>query len=274
MMLESVAIIGAGSMGAGIGAAIHLNGVKVLSPLSGRSPGTLRRALAAGMVDAGPAALGTVEIILSIVPPDQALNVARDLRSALADAPRKPVYIDCNPITPETAREVEALVASTGARFVDGGIIGLPPGTGRLEPVIYLSGPHIEAVSGLAEAGLQLAYMRNMPVGAASALKLAYAGITKGLVSLGASMALVAQSAGVGDYFRAELARSQPQLSAGFSETVPDMLGKAMRWVPEMDAVSDLSGHNIHMQIGAFLAEVARDDSLQQRLRQFYKAAQ
>jgi hypothetical protein len=86
-------------------------------------------------------------------------------------------------------------------------------------------------------------------------------------------MALAAQDAGVADYFRAELARSEPQLSAGFSRSVPDMLGKARRWVPEMDAISEMSERDIHRQIGAFLGEVADDEKLQQRLKEFYPKA-
>ncbi|WP_253713756.1 hypothetical protein [Bradyrhizobium sp. WD16] len=50
------------------------------------------------------------------------------------------------------------------------------------------------------------------PVGAASALKLSYAGITKGLVAIAATMVLAAERAGAGPALRAELAASQPQL--------------------------------------------------------------
>ena len=38
------------------------------------------------------------------------------------------VYADANAISPGTARQVRALVEAAGGRYVDGGIIGPPPG--------------------------------------------------------------------------------------------------------------------------------------------------
>ena len=269
-MLQAVAIIGAGSMGAGIGGVLHRHGVKVLSPLNARSQTSRLRALEAGIIDAGLEALGEVDIILSIVPPSQAEAAAGDVLPVLEQSRRKPVYVDCNAITPDTSLRIAAAVEATGTPYVDAGIIGLPPGTARLAPLLYLSGPHIASVAGLGNCGLQLAPMQGMPVGAASALKLAYAGVTKGLVGLAASMALAAEAAGVSDYFRAELERSQPHLHDGFSRSVPDMLGKAGRWVAEMEGISDFSGRDIHRQLGALYAEVAADPGVQDRLRAFY----
>ena len=52
------------------------------------------------------------------------------------------------------------------------------------------------------------------PVGAASALKMSYAGITKGVTALGSMMMLAATRAGVADKLRGELERSHPALPA------------------------------------------------------------
>lgn len=269
-MLKTVTILGAGSMGAGIGAVLSRHGIRVLSPLAKRSPASVRRAFEAGMVDATPADIGRSDLILSIVPPAQAEHVARDLLPALADAIDKPVYVECNPIAPRVTRRIAAMIEATGCGFVDGGIIGLPPGSGALEPTLYLSGPDLERVSGLADAGLRLGLMAGRPVGAASALKLAYAGISKGLIGLAADMALAAEEAGVADYFVAELAHSQRQLLDGFSRTVPDMLGKSGRWVAEMEAISELSGRGIHSELGRFYGDVSASPMLRERLRGFY----
>ena len=38
-----------------------------------------------------------------------------------------PLYVDCNAIAPETARQVAEIVEGAGAGFVDAGIIGPPP---------------------------------------------------------------------------------------------------------------------------------------------------
>ena len=61
------------------------------------------------------------------------------------------------------------------------------------------------------------------PVGAASALKMSYAGITKGFTALGAVMMLAATRAGTAEALRRELADSQPNLLAWLTRAVPAM---------------------------------------------------
>ena len=51
-MTPVVAVIAPGMMGAGVGRRLTDNCVKVLTSLTGRSPGTLKRASAAGMTPA------------------------------------------------------------------------------------------------------------------------------------------------------------------------------------------------------------------------------
>ena len=37
------------------------------------------------------------------------------------------LFVDCNAIAPDTAREAARIVEAAGAKFVDGGIVGPPP---------------------------------------------------------------------------------------------------------------------------------------------------
>src|SRR5262249_19161294 len=71
------------------------------------------------------------------------------------------------------------------------------------------------------------------------ALKMSYAGITKGLTALGSAMLLAATRAGAADALRRELADSQPALFAWLSRQVPGMYPKAYRWVAEMEEIAD-----------------------------------
>ncbi len=80
------------------------------------------------------------------------------------------------------------------------------------------------------------------PVGFASAMKLSYAGITKGFTALGAMMLLAATRAGTDSALRAELAQSQPQLLAWLARQVPRMPDKAYRWVAEMEEIAAFTG--------------------------------
>jgi putative dehydrogenase len=79
-------------------------------------------------------------------------------------------------------------------------------------------------------------------MGAASALKMSYAGITKGLTALGAAMMLGATRAGVAEALHAELAASQPALLPWFTRQIPGMYQKAYRWVAAMDEIADFLG--------------------------------
>jgi 3-hydroxyisobutyrate dehydrogenase-like beta-hydroxyacid dehydrogenase len=159
----------------------------------------------------------------------------------IATGSKKPVIVDCNAVNVETIKTIARLVAPTGAQFVDGAIIGLPPKPGTNGPVFHVSGAAAREVAGLGELGLDL-HVIDGPVGAASALKMSYAGVNKGFTALGAAMALAATRAGAADAMLAELAASQPQMLARLQKALPDMIPKAYRWVAEMREISGFLG--------------------------------
>ena len=71
---------------------------------------------------------------------------------------------------------------------------------------------------------------------------MSYAGLTKGLIAVGATMIGAASRAGLASALREELARSQPQLLAIFTAMIPGMYSKAYRWVTEMEQIADFVG--------------------------------
>lgn len=258
-----IAIIAQGAMGAGIGRRLAQRGATVLTSLAGRSTASAQRAAAAGMRDAPPAELAGADIFLSVLPPAEAKACAAWLAPALEAAPRKAIYVDCNAVSPATAAEVAAIIGPTGAAFVDGGIIGGPPREDGYTPVLYVAGPEADRLGVLGEHGLDIRVTPG-PIGAASALKMSYAGITKGLVALSSAMMLAATRAGAAEGFRAELARSQPQLLAWFGRMVPPMPDKAYRWVGEMEEIADFTGPEaaaIYQAIAGFYEGMAADQA-------------
>src|SRR5262249_39558152 len=99
------------------------------------------------------------------------------------------------------------------------------------------SGPDAVLLKPLAAFGIDVR-MLEAPVGAASALKMCYAGMTKGVIAVGAAMLLAAQRAGVSEALAAELADSQQPLLASLGRGIPNMFPKAYRWVAEMQEIA------------------------------------
>jgi 3-hydroxyisobutyrate dehydrogenase-like beta-hydroxyacid dehydrogenase len=256
-----VAIIAQGMMGAGIGRRLHESGAEVRTLLRGRSAASAERAAAAGMRPAADerALLAGADFFLSILPPGDAEPLARQLAPALDALDDKPTYIDCNAVSPQTAIRIGGIVAATGARFVDAGIIGGPPRPDRKGPSIYASGADVSWALPLRDWGIDLRAVDG-PIGAASGLKMSYAGITKGTTAIAAAMLLGAARFGYGEALIAELSESQPDLLSRFRETIPRMYDKAYRWVAEMAEISDfLEANPPSRDIYAAIARLYRE---------------
>jgi 3-hydroxyisobutyrate dehydrogenase-like beta-hydroxyacid dehydrogenase len=243
-MSLTVGIIAPGAMGAAVGRRLAENGARVLTLLAGRSAASAARAQAAGMLAVDEAALvAESAIVLSIVPPAVAVALAERLAPLLAKAARRPLFADCNAIAPATVARIAQLLESGSCRFVDGAIIGGPPAPGAAGPRFYLSGPAAPDMAPLAGLGLDLRVMAA-PLGAASALKMSYAALTKGLTALCAAALLGASRGGAADHLLAELGDSQKPLLAWARRQVPAMYPKAYRWVAEMEEIAAFLGED------------------------------
>jgi 3-hydroxyisobutyrate dehydrogenase-like beta-hydroxyacid dehydrogenase len=228
-------------MGAAVGKRLVDNGAKVLTSLNGRSSETQARAKAAGIVSASDEDIARADFILSILPPGDALALAKRFVPALMASNAKPVYADCNAINPKTVERVAAVIAPTECPFVDAGIIGQPPKPGDAGPRIYASGPSAPRLAALRDYGLDIRVLAGAPA-AASALKMSYAGITKGAQAIGAAMMLAATRAGSADDLFAELQSSQKEMFGWLKRQLTMMPPKAYRWVAEMDEIAGFVG--------------------------------
>jgi putative dehydrogenase len=260
-MSDTIAVIAPGEMGAAIGGRLREHGARVLTSLAGRSAASAQRAERAGLIAvANDDEIAGADIILSVVPPKDALGLAERLKPALTRATTKPIYVDCNAVAPETAKKIGAVLADTGCVYVDGGIVGLPPTPNSTSTKLYVSGPAAKQVARLNQYGFDTRPIDG-GIGAASALKMSYAGITKGFTAVVSMMILGASRAGCADDFRKELAESQPHFLAWLSRQVPRMYPKAYRWVAEMEEIGaflgDEVGHDAYQAIARFYAGIA-----------------
>ena len=238
-----IAILSPGAMGSAIAARLGEHGARVLTSLEGRSAATVERARRAGMEDVSPKMIATADLILSIVPPGDAVALAKGLVRRLGESRHKPVFIDCNALCPKTKAGVAATLAETGCDFIDGAIIGAPPDPGQKGPRLYVSGDQNGHASVLGALGLDLRLI-DRPIGAAAALKMSYAGIGKGLTAIGAAMLLAASRSGSSRILYQELSESLPQLLSRFKTGIPDMYPKAYRWAAEMREIAAFLGED------------------------------
>jgi len=241
----TVAIVGAGEMGAAVGRRLREAGARVVTSLTGRSAESVARVRNAGLevVNDDDSMLRGASFVLSIVPPGVAVEVAGRLRGPFGRARTKPVFVECNAISPTTCRRIHGLLEET--TFIDAGIIGGPPVAGTQDPAkgprFYASGRDAYLLTRLASFGLDISILDG-PVGAASGLKLSYAGLTKGFTALCATMLGAAEREGLADALRTELARSQQSFLARLDRAVPAMRPKAYRWVAEMRQIAEFVG--------------------------------
>lgn len=254
--MANITIIAQGTMGSGVGKRLSDLGHDVHTVLAGRSAASVERARAAGMKDVPMSQAAYCDLFLSILPPSEAEALARQIAPLLRKAARKPIYVDCNAISPDTMRSVASIIAEAGGDVVDIGIIGGPP-KGDASPAIYASGSSAAKVRGMIGPGLDIRVLDG-PVGAASALKMCYAGLTKGFQALGISMLDAAVKAGAGDALMAQLAESQPDFLAYFTRNVPAAFPKAYRFVGEMEEISAFLAAGGNPGAAAIYAGMAR----------------
>jgi len=232
----TVGLLHPGDMGAAVGATLVAGGVPVLWASEGRSAATRVRAREVGLEDAGTleSVVRASRVILSVVPPHGAADLAR----AVAALGFGGLYVDANAVAPATAREIGRVVEAAGARFVDGGIIGPATRSRRGATRVYLSGPDATEIAPLFGAGPLEAVVLDAPAGAASAVKMAYAGWNKGGQALLAAIRAFAIAEGVDSALLAEWKISQPDVPARSERAIHDNARKAWRFVGEMEEIA------------------------------------
>jgi 3-hydroxyisobutyrate dehydrogenase-like beta-hydroxyacid dehydrogenase len=260
-----IAIIAPGEMGSAIGARLVARGDRVLTTLAGRSSASSARAERAGLVPVASedALVLEADVVLSVVPPGEALALAERLAPALTQSAKKSVYVDCNAVAPKTAERIGAALAGTGCRYVDGGIIGPPPAATGTRTILYVAGPTAHEAERLGCPGFAVRVIEG-PIGAASALKMSYAGVTKGFTAIGAAMMLGAARSGCAEALHREMTESQPHLLPWLSRQVPRMFPKAYRFVAEMEEIAafldgDPAGADMYRAIARLYERLAAE---------------
>ncbi|MCY4550390.1 MAG: DUF1932 domain-containing protein [Defluviicoccus sp.] len=238
-MTQTVAILSPGEMGGGVGAALARHGHLPLACLDGRGAETRARAERLGfrLCPDLDTLVAEADIVLSILPPEAAPALAEQVAAAMRRTGKAPPFAELNAIAPDTARAIAGAFRGTGADFIDGGIIGLPPAEGGKPTRIYVSGEAAPVMD--AFDGKDIAIHQCGPeIGRASAVKMCYASVSKGTNTLHTAAMTAADSLGVGDILRAEIADSVPAVFERMRANIPRLPADAGRWVGEMEEIA------------------------------------
>ena len=239
MPSQTVAIVSPGDMGHNLGKALKKEGLRIVTCLAGRSDRTRSLAADAGFEDAPSLAamMTEADLVLSIVPPSSALDAARGFADAMTSAGATPPYADCNAVSPQTALAVGEVVAGAGAPFIDAGIVGPGLGTREKPTRFYVSGPQAPAMAVLQGPHIDVVDM-GPEIGRASAIKMSYAAVTKGVWTLYCAALMSAEALGVTENLHEELAYSRPGDYAEMERMVPRLPLDARRWIGEMREIA------------------------------------
>jgi 3-hydroxyisobutyrate dehydrogenase-like beta-hydroxyacid dehydrogenase len=236
---KTVAVIGTGDMGHAVAGALVRAGYRIVTAGEGRSAASRQLAARAGVEDLGSldAVVRAATLVLSIVPPAAAASFAADAARAMRAASATPVFADCNAVAPANVQAIARTIEGSGAPFADVGIVGRGPGPAGERTRFYVSGPARGAVLGLAVAELELVDL-GAEVGTASAMKMAYSSLNKGMDALLTAVLLAAERLGVRAPLMRELELSQAEALKRMRKRVPFLGATAKRFAPEMAEIA------------------------------------
>jgi 3-hydroxyisobutyrate dehydrogenase-like beta-hydroxyacid dehydrogenase len=243
MQIKNVGVVSPGDMGQAIAGRLKECGLNVYAALDGRSERTRALAREAGLTDCGSMEklVATCELVLSVINPGEALDVARHAAAAMKKTGRKIAFADLNAVSPQTARDADRMVREAGGMFIDGGIIGPPPRGEKDKPRIYVSGPDAYLFESISHPNLLIRVLSER-VGDASGVKMCYAAMTKGTTALAVELLVAARKLGVEQALEKELRESRADVFDWQMKNIAVMPPKAYRWVPEMQEIAKTFG--------------------------------
>ncbi len=225
-------------MGSALAAALVRGGTRVVATLDGRSERTARLAERAGielLADLSAVA-DQADVILSIVPPEAATEVAESVRRAGKTTDRRPLLVDLNAIAPATVVEIESTLSASGIETVDGSISGPPPWKAETTRV-YLSGRRAGEIATLPFDGVDRIVVGEV-VGAASAVKMSTASVYKGGTAILLQALRAAHANGVLEHVLADLRTAAPELVSNVERRLASAASKSRRYVGEMHEIA------------------------------------
>jgi 3-hydroxyisobutyrate dehydrogenase-like beta-hydroxyacid dehydrogenase len=256
MAFERIGILSIGEMGYHWAKILTGRGVEVLTYAKDRSETTRKRAENVGVkcLPSIATLVKDADLIVSIVVPSAAKRVATKVATAVAKSGRRDLlYLDANAISPMTADEIGKVLEPSGVNFVDGCIIGSATKMDK-GAVVYVSGPRAAKIQELEPYGFSVKVL-GPTVAQASAFKVVYAGLTKGLQGLFVELLIGARRFGLLDEILERYEESFPGLLDKVTSSIVGLRIHAARRAEEMDELKRTFGHH---GMKAFMAPAAQ----------------
>jgi 3-hydroxyisobutyrate dehydrogenase-like beta-hydroxyacid dehydrogenase len=237
-----IGIVSPGAMGSGLGRAWRRGGARVVATVAGRSARTAALAAGAGLelLPDLDAVVRTADIVVSLGPPDQALDIAERIAESAQRQHVSPIVADLNAIAPATVERIAATCTTAGLDFVDGAISGAPPRDGG-HTIVYLSGPSAQRLADRDAPNVDARVVGDRP-GLASAVKMCTASVYKGFTALLTQAMLTARAHDCVDVVLADLAEEFAGLDERLARQLAMAASKAQRWVGEMREIAATQG--------------------------------
>ncbi len=228
----TVGLLYPGEMGASVATVLRGNGVTVVTTLRDRAARTAERCTETGIVvlDSIADVARRANVILSLVPPAAAMDVAESYAVVSHLAPAGAVFVDANSISPELVRSIAAQL--NGVSVVDAAINGLAKNL-TTSGTLFLSGARADEVAALFANSVRVRVLGG-DIGAASTMKMLLGGMSKGLCGLFIELALVADRRGMLAEMLAETAAIYPGMRVVVDRMLPTYAEHAGRRATEM----------------------------------------
>ena len=223
--------------GHAIGQLLREHELHVLTCLAGRSDRTRQLSEQAGITDVSSIneLVAQSDILMSVTVSEAVPGLCQEISEATRATGTDLLFAECNAIAPELSRDMESVLKSGGARYVDASIIGGPPRNGS-SPRVYASGDNVAEFLQLRDFGLDVRDLGEQ-LGRASGIKMCYAAMTKGTTALHAELLIAAEKLGLTDEVMAEFLNTQPAVVERMEGWMPGMPAKSRRWVSEMEEI-------------------------------------
>ena len=219
MAFQRVGILSIGEMGFHWAKLLSSHGVEVLTCSEGRSEVSRKRAENAGVRSVASLVqlVSQSDLIVSLVIPSAAKRVAAKVAKTVLKVGKESfIFLDANATSPMTAR---AIIGSS-TKLNQGAIV-------------YVSGPEAEHAKALEQFGLSVRVLGH-EVGQASAFKIVYAGLTKGLQGLLVELLVGARKLGLLNEILGRYEESFPGLVQKVGQSIVGLPIHASRRAEEM----------------------------------------